>query len=114
MDSIPQKQRFVERHKNKFPDKIDLFAIVESMVNKRYYDGDTRFYLYVDVDEEKIYGNYDEELFNHAVDEYCSMNHRQVVKPYMLRETKRKKDVHPQMQLGPRKNFTKITSDNSQ
>ena len=60
----------VERHKNKFPDKIDLFAIVESMVNKRYYDGDTRFYLYVDVDEEKIYGNYDEELFNHAVDEY--------------------------------------------
>ena len=25
----------VERHKNKFPDKIDLFSIVESMVNKR-------------------------------------------------------------------------------
>ena len=43
----------VERHKQKFPDKIDLFAIVESMVNKRYYDGDTRFY-HVDVDEEKI------------------------------------------------------------
>ena len=59
----------VERHKQKFPDKIDLFAIVESMVNKRYYDGDTRFYLFVDVDEEKIFGDYDEELFNYAVDE---------------------------------------------
>ena len=73
----------VERHKNKFPDKIDLFSIVESMVNKRYYDGDTRFFLYIDVDEEKIHGAYDEELFNYAVDEYCSMNHRQVVKPYI-------------------------------
>lgn len=84
----------VERHKNKFPDKIDLFAIVESMVNKRYYDGDTRFYLYVDVDEEKIYGNYDEELFNHAVDEYCSMNHRQVVKPYINKRNEKGKKMY--------------------
>ena len=98
----------VERHKNKFPDKIDLFAIVESMVNKRYYDGDTRFYLYVDVDEEKIYGNYDEELFNHAVDEYCSMNHRQVVKPYInKRNEKGKRCTPPNKQLGPERTLQK-------
>ena len=43
----------------------------------------TSLFPFVDVDEEKIYGNYDEALFNYAVDEYCSMNHRQVVKPYI-------------------------------
>jgi len=84
----------VERHKNKFPDKIDLFSIVESMVNKRYYDGDVRFFLFVDVDEEKIYGNYDEALFDYAVDEYCSMNHRQVVKPYINKRDEKGKKVY--------------------
>ena len=40
----------------------------------------------------KIYGNYDEELFDYAVNEYCSMNHRQVVKPYInKRDDKGKK-----------------------
>ena len=79
------------------------------MVNKRYYDGDTRFYLYVDVDEEKIYGNYDEELFNYAVDEYCSMNHRQVVKPYInKRNEKGKKDVHTEQAIqGRERTFKK-------
>ena len=99
----------VERHKQKFPDKIDLFSIVESMVNKKYYDGDTRFFLYVDVDEEKIFGNYDKELFDYAVDEYCSMNHRQVVKPYInKRNEKGKKTYTPQQAiLAAKEVFTK-------
>ena len=88
----------VKRHENKFPDKIALFSIVESMVNKRYYDGDTRFFLYIDVDEEKIYGEYDEELFNYAVDEYCSINHRQVVKPYINKRNDKGKKVYTPQQ----------------
>tara|TARA_R110002012_G_scaffold57024_3_gene146714 strand:- start:358 stop:1167 length:810 start_codon:yes stop_codon:yes gene_type:complete len=98
----------VARHKMKFPDKIDLFCIVESMVNKKYYDGDNRFYLYIDVDEEKIYGEYDEELFNYAVDEYCSMNHRQVVKPYINKRNEKGKKVYtPQQAIAAAKEVYK-------
>jgi len=78
------------------------------MVNKRYYDGDTRFFLYVDVDEEKIHGNYDEELFMYAVDEYCSMNHRHVVKPYInKRNEKGKKMFTPEQAIQAAKELFK-------
>ena len=42
--------------------------------------------------------DYDEELFNYAVDEYCSMNHRQVVKPYINKGTQRQ-DVYSEQAI---------------
>ena len=76
------------RHKNKFPDKVVLLGIVEGVVNKKYYEGDKRFYLWIDIDEEKIFGNFSEADIEEAVDEYCSMNYREVIKPYINKRDK--------------------------
>ena len=34
----------VERHKNKFPDKYEIFCIVENLVNNQYFNGNSRFF----------------------------------------------------------------------
>jgi len=87
----------VERHKNKFPDKLDMLSLVESIVNKKYYDGNQRNYLWVDIDEEKIYGEITSKEIDEAVDDYCSMNFRNVVKPYInKRDSKGKKLYTPE------------------
>lgn len=81
------------RHKNKFPDKVVMLGMVESIVNKKYYDGDNRFYLYIDIDEEKIYGNYTQSDIDEAINEYCSMNYREVIKPYVNKRDSRGKKL---------------------
>lgn len=71
----------VERHKNKFPDKYELFSIAENIVNSQYFNGNPRYFLYVDLDEEKIRGKITPAIINSAVDEYLSKNFNRVVKP---------------------------------
>lgn len=50
----------VERHHDKFPDKYAIMRIAEIMVDNKYLDGDIHFFVYVDMDEQKIRG--EEEL----------------------------------------------------
>lgn len=94
----------VERHKNKFPDKIGMLSLVESIVNKKYYDGDQRNYLWVDIDEERIYGNLKPKEIDEAINDYCSMNYRSAVRPYInKRNDDGKKQFTPKAALSQAK-----------
>ena len=71
----------IERHKNKFPDKYELFSIAENIVNKQYFNDNPRYFVYVDLDEEKIKGKLTENIITSAIDDYLSKNFNSVVKP---------------------------------
>lgn len=71
----------VERHKNKFPDKFEMFSICENLISGQYFNGNQRFFVYVDLDDEKIKGKMSESMINEAIDDYLAKNYNQVVKP---------------------------------
>ena len=78
----------VERHKQKFPDKLEFMRIAEIMVNTEYAAGNKRFYVYVDMDEEKIRGKFSPELMQSAIDQYINENHSELLKPYLVQKDK--------------------------
>ena len=75
----------VDRHQKKFQDKYDYLKIAEIMVNERYFAGDKHFYIYVDLDEEIILGNYSPKMMKDAIDEFVSENYNRLVKPKLNR-----------------------------
>jgi hypothetical protein len=81
----------VERHRNKFPDKYEFMRIAEIMVNTQYFNGNTRFFVYVDMDEEKIRGNMGDEMIEDAVDKYINENYNELTKPYLVQKSGNKK-----------------------
>jgi hypothetical protein len=81
----------VERHKNKFPDKYELMRIAEIMVNNEYHKGNKRFFLYVDMDDEKIRGNVPDELITEGIDHYINENHNELLKSYLVQRDGKKK-----------------------
>jgi hypothetical protein len=76
----------VERHINKFPDKYEFMRMAEIMVNKQYEDGNKRFFVYVDMDEQKIRGAINQEMIEEAVTTFIYENHNQLVKPVLLQK----------------------------
>lgn len=74
-------QEKVDRHENKIPDKFEFLKIAENMVIDQYRNGNERFFVYVDLDREKIFGKFSKDVFLRAVDEYVSVNHTKLVKP---------------------------------
>tara|TARA_R110000751_G_scaffold307535_1_gene429306 strand:+ start:5628 stop:6440 length:813 start_codon:yes stop_codon:yes gene_type:complete len=83
-----------ERHKNKFPDKLVMLGIVESIVNKKYYEGDKRHFIWIDIDEEKIFGKFNTSDIEEAIDEYCSMNYRTIIKPFINKRDSKGKKIY--------------------
>jgi hypothetical protein len=54
------------------------------MINYNYYKLDNkRYYLYIDIDEEKIKGNYTDKLFDIAVDEFINKNYTDSISPLL-------------------------------
>lgn len=76
----------VDIHRKKFEDKYTYLKIAENLVNARYYNGDIRFFVYVNIDEEKIDGNYDQEEIDAAIDEFISQNYRKLVQPLLTQK----------------------------
>jgi hypothetical protein len=74
----------VERHQIKFPDKYEFLRIAELIVNKKYDEGDKRYFLYVDLDEMKIRGNYTAEDLDEAIEQFISENYSALTKPYLV------------------------------
>ena len=70
----------VERHKNKFPDKYQLFSIAENIVNSQYFNDNPRYFIYIDLDEEKIRGKITPQMRENAIDDYLSKNYNSIVK----------------------------------
>lgn len=75
----------VARHKNKFEERTEIMQIAESIVEKKFDEGDKRFYLFVDIDESKIHGKFDEDDIQHAIQDYISKNHTSLVKPLLTK-----------------------------
>jgi hypothetical protein len=73
----------VSRHKNKFEERAEILMIAESIVEKKFEEGDERYYLYVDVDKGKIKGKFTEEDIDEAIQDYVSKNDRELVKPLL-------------------------------
>ena len=68
----------VERHQNKFPDKFEMMRIAEILVDKEYAKGNNRFFVYVNMDEEKIsfQSDVDEALISESINQFLSENPR--------------------------------------
>lgn len=81
----------VERHKNKFPDKYELLRLTEIIVNNEYYKGNSRVFLYADMDEMKIRGESTDEQINNSIDQYINEKYNELLKPYLVQVTKGKK-----------------------
>jgi hypothetical protein len=81
----------VERHRNKFPDKYEILRIAEIMVNNEYHRGNNRFFLYVDMDEMKIRGNFSSDLMNQGMEQYINENYNELLKPYLVQREGGKK-----------------------
>jgi hypothetical protein len=81
----------VERHKNKFPDKYELLRLAEIIVNNEYHKGNNRYFLYVDMDEMKLRGDFTNEMRDEAIDQYINEKHSELLKPYLVQKEGRKK-----------------------
>jgi len=84
----------VERHKNKFEEKTELLQIAEYMINKRYFDGDIRFFVYVDVENMKIRGKFTKEEVDNAVHQYITERYARIVTPLLQLRDKKGKKIH--------------------
>lgn len=73
----------VSRHKNKFEERAEILTIAEAIVSKKFDDGDERYYLYIDIDNNKIYGDFDEKDIDYAIQEYVSQNDRSLLAPLL-------------------------------
>lgn len=79
----------VEKHKDKFPDKEEPLKIVEALVNAQVQKGiaqygeedGQRFFIFYDVEEEKIKGEYSQLMLWEAIMKYLSENYNQTIRP---------------------------------
>ena len=87
---------YVKRHKHKFEDKYEYLSIAENIINKKYESGDKHFFLYVDVDDEIIYGNFSQEDYDLAVNKFIQDNYNNVIAPLLKsRDENGKKSYTP-------------------
>lgn len=93
----------VDRHQKKFQDKYDFLKITEIMINEEYFKNNKRFYLYVDLDEEQILGDYTPKMLKEAIDEFVSLNYNRVVKPKL-----NKRDDYGKITADPKKVIREI------
>jgi hypothetical protein len=75
----------VARHKNKFEERTEIMQIAEAIVEKKFEEGDKRFYLFVDIDESKIHGIINNSDIDYAIQDYISKNHNSLVKPLLTK-----------------------------
>lgn len=72
----------VSRHKNKFEEKTEIMQVAECMVSNKYKAGDKRFYLFVNIDDSKIRGDFNEDDIDEAIETYLTSNYNSKVKPH--------------------------------
>lgn len=90
----------VERHKNKFEEKTEILQIAEYIINNRYFNGDTRYFVYVDVENMKIRGKFTKEEVENAIHQYISERYARIISPMLqLRDRKGKKTYNEESAL---------------
>jgi hypothetical protein len=84
----------VERHKNKFEEKTEVLQIAEYLINNRYINGDTRFFVYVDVENMKVRGKFTKEEVENAIHQYITERYARIISPMLQLRDKKGKRVH--------------------
>ncbi len=75
----------VARHKNKFEERAGVMQIAESIIEKKFEEGNERYFLYVDITTGKIKGDFSEEDIDHAIGDYISKNDSELLRPLLKR-----------------------------
>jgi hypothetical protein len=83
-----------KRHKHKYEDKYEYLSVAEIIINKRYEEGDKWFFLYADIDNEKIYGGFTDEEFDNAVNIFIQNNYSQLITPLLKGRDEKGKKAH--------------------
>jgi ribosomal protein L30/L7E len=90
----------VERHKNKFEEKTELLQIAENLVNKKYFEGDIRYFVYVDVENMKIRGKISKTEAEDGIHQYVTERYSRLINPMLqLRDKKGKKTYNEETAL---------------
>ena len=90
----------VERHKNKFEEKTELLQIAENLVNKKYFEGDIRYFVFVDIENMKIRGKIAKSEAEDAIHQYITERYSRIISPMMqLRDKKGKKTYNEETAL---------------
>jgi GTPase SAR1 family protein len=84
----------VAKHANKYEDKIEYLSLAEIMVNQEYANGNIRFFVYVDVDREKVLGNYTDEMYEKAAQAYISKNYTNLINPLLKERDEKGKKMY--------------------
>lgn len=73
----------VKKHKHKFEDKYEYLSIAETMINMKYEEGDKYFYLFADIDNDKIYGAFSNTDMEKAVHKFIENNYTNLINPLL-------------------------------
>jgi len=94
----------VKRHKHKFEDKFEYLSIAEIIINKKNESGDKHFFLYADIDDEKVYGSFTDEDFDNAVTIFIQNNYSNLISPLLKgRDERGRKTYTPQSAIAETK-----------
>ena len=72
----------VEDSKGKLKSEYQIFKIAQNLVNKEYFDGNKRFFLFVNREEHKLIGNFKKEQLEVAIKQYITQ-HQIILKPLL-------------------------------
>jgi len=84
----------VDRHEKKFEDRYEMMKLVEAMVDRQYDQGNSRFFVYADLDYTKIKGPFSKEMAEQAVEDYMVERFSKVVSPEARKVDLQGKKVH--------------------
>lgn len=90
----------VERHKNKFEEKTELLQIAENLVSKKYFEGDIRYFVFVDIENMKVRGKIIKSEAEDAIHQYITERYSRIISPMLqLRDKKGKKTYNEETAL---------------
>lgn len=84
----------VKKHKHKFEDKFEYLSIAEAMINHKYEEGNKHFFLYADIDNDKIYGSFSEADMDFAVNAFLQQNYNNLINPLLNARDDMGKKIH--------------------
>lgn len=84
----------VERHKNKFEEKTEILQIAEYIINNRYFNGDTRYFIYVDVENMKIRGKFTLQEVENGIHQYITERYARIINPMLQLRDRKGKKIH--------------------
>jgi len=95
----------VKRHKHKYEDKYEYLSIAELIIKSKTESGNKHFYLFADIDDEKLYGNFTDDDYDKAVDQFIQINYTQLIMPLLKGRDVNGKKIHtPQTSMVEVKN----------